>query len=731
MHNNPEHLIAEINSAALTALKMSHSLPDSEDLIEARTHLKDGLRQTVVAQMLADHFCIAVCGIQGVGKSTFISALYDLDTILPQNLGQGELLPVLISEDKTIINEPLAVVRRLTRDQITEEIKVEDVPEKIDEVWKRSRKPEPDDLLINLKVRPRYDFPQGSGFLLLPGWQPDIHSLEQYHSLTQIALLSAARCLFVIDPSQTADKRQHDLDQKIKETFKDSDYFVALTHSDTYPDGNAANREDIAERFGISQERIFCVGTFADSGANDEWRKSVVRRVLSWGQSSASHRALRLRRLKGSLEKIRSAHGPIQRSLRRADAQYLTQEDAFKSHIKKFDRSIHLLRKCMDKHAKAALEKRANRAIEILNSHYQDKVLWSRMWEGIGDFFRGGPDVKAFFDRAKQAWENCNANDPSTDRLHILNGVVTERLGIHGGVWPSANSELTINEQAKLSLNPPAELGSIASERLTYTDPDTAQKSTLAAIYWLSKPPHLSSAQIPGKGLEYALEMLPILAVEYQRQLIACNGLLGISPDKENAAILFEDLNPKLADVLRECGAGFPQGDSVKLLFSSMAAMLGLDGAIDGNIDSLASLAASLHAMATTTSTAATTTTVATSTAALSTQVLFGAVAIIGLAKTFNLIATDLYRSNTAQNDAANTIIRNLASRIHAAYLTEFDSIMERLREVIERRIEEKCGLPSHRSRQLNAVLAMDRLHNLCGAAIGDIDASVSGLHGR
>jgi hypothetical protein len=115
----------------------------------------------------------------------------------------------------------------------------------------------------------------------------------------------------------------------------------------------------------------------------------------------------------------------------------------------------------------------------------------------------------------------------------------------------------------------------------------------------------------------------------------------------------------------------------------------------------------------------------------LSTQVLFGAVAIIGLAKTFNLIATDLYRSNMAQNDAANTIIRNLASRIHAAYLTEFDSIMERLREVIERRIEEKCGLPSHRSRQLNAVLAMDRLHNLCGAAIGDIDASVSGLHGR
>jgi len=445
------------------------------------------------------------------------------------------------------------------------------------------------------------------------------------------------------------------------------------------------------------------------------------------GGASASHRALRLRRLKESLEKIRSAHGPIHRSLGRADAQNMTQEDAFNSHIKRFDRSIGLLRKCMDKHADEALNQRANRAIEKLNDHYQDRPVLSRMWEGIGDFFRGGPDVKAFFDRAKKAWENSSANDPSADRLRILNDVVTERLGIHGGGWPSAESEGTINQQAKLSLKPPAELGAGASDRLTYTDPDTAQKSTLAAIYWLSGPAHLASAQIPGKGLEYALELLPILTVEYHRQRLACNGVLGISPDKENAAILFEDLNPKLAEVLRECGAGFPQGNSVKLLFSSMAAMLGLDAAVDGNIDSLASLAAALHGTATAGATGA----AAGTAAALSTHVLFGAVAVIGLAKTFNLIATDLYRSNMEQSSAANTIVRNLASRIHAAYLAEFDSIMERLREAVERRIEEKCGLPFHRSRQLNAVLAMERLHNLCGAAIGDIDSSVSGLQGR
>jgi len=283
MNNNPEHLIAEINSAALTVLKMSHSLPESEDLIEARTLLKDGLRQTVVAQMLADHFCIAVCGIQGVGKTTLVNELYDLKEVLPHNLGQGELLPVLISEDGSIVGEPLAFVRRLFRDPVTEEINVEDVPEGIESVRERSRNPDHDDLLIHLKVPRRYDFPEGSGFLLLPGWQPDVADLERQHSLTQIALLSAARCLFVIDPSQTADKRQHDLDQKIKDTFKDSEYLVALTHSDAYPDGNEGNCKDVAQRFGISQERIFCVGTFADPGANDAWKKRVVRSVMRWG----------------------------------------------------------------------------------------------------------------------------------------------------------------------------------------------------------------------------------------------------------------------------------------------------------------------------------------------------------------------------------------------------------------------------------------------------------------
>jgi hypothetical protein len=53
MYNNPEHLLQEINEAALTVLKMSHSLPRSEDLTEAQERLKDGLRQTLLAQMLS------------------------------------------------------------------------------------------------------------------------------------------------------------------------------------------------------------------------------------------------------------------------------------------------------------------------------------------------------------------------------------------------------------------------------------------------------------------------------------------------------------------------------------------------------------------------------------------------------------------------------------------------------------------------------------------------------
>jgi len=721
MYNNPEHLLQEINGAALTVLKMSHSLPRSEDLTEAQERLKDGLKQTLLAQMLTDNFCIAVCGVQGVGKSTLVSSLYDLGKIIPENNGQGELLPLLITEEDSIRGKPDAFVRSLTRDPDTEEIRVEELSLNIELVWKRSREPKLDDLLIHLKVPKRYGLHSGSGILLLPGWQPDSKKLEKTNSLTKIALLSAARCLFVIDPGKTAKKEQHELNQEIKATFKDTEFFVALTHSDKSSDGNEEERESTSQRFNISKDRIFCVGTFDDPSKNKEWKNHIIDGVTKWGESATSHQALRLRKVKEALEKIRSAYGPIERSLRKADDANQVLEEKLNGYIKKFDRSSNALRRCVDEYAQKVLQHRAGGAIDQLNEHFHGSENgFARFKEGIGDFFRGGPNALEFLKLIRESWEKGGPNALSADRLLILNASVSKRLEIQGVNWPTEFNGISTSEQAKLSLKPPSGLGGSISDKLAFKDAHPGHASTAVALSWLIQ--QKSTSLIPGEGLEYALELLPILMIEYHRLRIASHGVLTILPQNENSQLFSEELNPKLVEILRECEAGFPKGNSVKLIFTSLASMLGLDLAIDGNIDSLGSLAAAFHgaASAGTAGTAL----------ALSTHALFAVGALIAAAKTWNLVATDLYRSNMHKSRAANVMIGNFSSRMHASYLSDFDSIMDDLREKVIRRIEQQCNIPEERSLQLNAMLAMKRLDFLCDSAIGAIDASVPGLLG-
>src|SRR5262249_42824274 len=57
------------------------------------------LRSTYLAELLSEHYLVAVAGAQGAGKTTLVREIYGLDrTWLRDNPGRGERVPVMIVE---------------------------------------------------------------------------------------------------------------------------------------------------------------------------------------------------------------------------------------------------------------------------------------------------------------------------------------------------------------------------------------------------------------------------------------------------------------------------------------------------------------------------------------------------------------------------------------------------------------------------------------------------------
>ena len=57
------------------------------------------LRKVEIARLLDEQYVVAITGLQGVGKTTLIRAIYGLpEDLLPEGVGRGEKVPIWVLE---------------------------------------------------------------------------------------------------------------------------------------------------------------------------------------------------------------------------------------------------------------------------------------------------------------------------------------------------------------------------------------------------------------------------------------------------------------------------------------------------------------------------------------------------------------------------------------------------------------------------------------------------------
>ena len=85
---------------------------DSTEILE-NSEIKEGIkisfyRKLFISEILFEKYIISISGLQGVGKTTLIKQIYSIpDELLPENIGRGEQLPILITESDVKRNIPL------------------------------------------------------------------------------------------------------------------------------------------------------------------------------------------------------------------------------------------------------------------------------------------------------------------------------------------------------------------------------------------------------------------------------------------------------------------------------------------------------------------------------------------------------------------------------------------------------------------------------------------------
>ncbi|MBV9163578.1 MAG: hypothetical protein JO281_18960 [Pseudonocardiales bacterium] len=166
-------------TAAMIRLSQALTAVDSDHGRRLQDACRDILRPLVVARVLNKRYTVAVAGPQGVGKTSIVQALYELDDWLDPDYGQGELLPVFIIEDATV-DKPQPRLIKFDILDAAGEVPDGEVPEESDEAvvlktWAEAlRGNRPEVLYPELRVPPRFftDLPSGmGGLVLLPGYE--------------------------------------------------------------------------------------------------------------------------------------------------------------------------------------------------------------------------------------------------------------------------------------------------------------------------------------------------------------------------------------------------------------------------------------------------------------------------------------------------------------------------------------------------------------------------------
>lgn len=650
--NSPEVFLKSFNNRVLNLLNSTEVL----DNPEIRKSLKLIYRKFKISEILFEKYIISISGLQGVGKTTLLKQIYSIpEGILPENIGRGEQLPVLITESD--INEISLNVIRLVKEKDERFITISESIEK-DEFYKISRNPDPSHLILELKVPYKFFNSENKSFLLLPGFEDTQNEREDlvYHSL-----ISSATCLFLFNATGYANQSNKNILDEINVKFESAKPLFITTFSDTSSDENESLKKSLIEKFNLQNEedRVICTGTgkFKDSEKDrlDDWLPKLEESLNKYSHNTSQFRKSQMENLRNLID---DELGLILVNIELVNDKNDLKVDLkeikdIKEPIEVLDEQIRRIRRKYSKHLLSELEKFAIKPIEKIN----DNIIDEEGWKKTKKMFVGKSleDKVKFENAIKDFWNSSNGY--SANELHtvVLNNLLSNEFKFHN----------------KLELNPLEVKKNLLGDFLQPEVTDyLVSQDTVEDIKILF---------IPGKinlkfsnDLKHSIKILPLLYLEFIR-------IATINPH------FFElgkhNLSPedKIKDIFGD--TEFLQSKA-NLILPGIFALLGID-AVDGKIDSISALSSALGVSST----------------AVASALLVSA-GLIGGGIILKSIISQINKSEIEDAEMAKTLIYGFKDRYYAYYISLFDDMMDDLRDFVMDKFNERYHVDKAVSRR-------------------------------
>jgi len=589
---SPEILLPSLNNA-LRRLRGACAVLENEEINEK---LLEVMRRLILAELLGNTWIIAIGGSQGAGKTTLVSAMYDLQSDnnrwLQGNEGRGEKMPVLIYETDGV-QVPQGYVRRLVlnKDNGCFELR-EEIVNDVAEFQKAVCDPRPEDLRPVLRVPRRYFKRDNQAWLLLPGYEKQERANRSWQELMRQAMVAAGGCVVVTDETRMANQQQLEIVQDmLGNELKNRIPYIVISKTEAHRENLERRKELIASAkttFQVSDKfadkHIILTGT-DDPEYIGEWMCLLRDAIDDLSLSGQASRTLQMTHLAEIIGKDLTR---VLNSIRSKSRLYFAStsggtEDSpsmvLEKVLEEFDIAAESLR---EKHNKE-IEANADRAFTNAAKTMGDLLMADH--EGFKNWLSNAMDStsetsKKMRTLVHRSWQNA-APKFYSDYLNSLTEITSEKLGRIGDENPQVpNQERMLHNQSEKLIK----LGYLhaSGKPATYQKLKTDVIKDVRILLGNSSEEEEKSYENTSKKLGVSVALLPALTLEYSRIAYSMPESWGL---KQDYTLTDTPSDTNMAkEGVENVKAGVELG---RTAIKSFAALMAVDVVSDGDADIL------------------------------------------------------------------------------------------------------------------------------------------------
>ena len=688
----PEVLLPRLNKRLLE-LRSAICWLDA-DGTKLNDTLVDLLRKFLITQYLHEKYIIAISGMQGAGKTTFLQQLYGLDnTWIEPNQGRGEHLPVLILEDARLTSSKGYLVSMLPMHTESGFRTVENEVEP--DVFKAALKGGSGNQLFPiLKVPQCYFKGENQGFVLLPGYEKENKGNKSWQSLMRQTLIASAMCVVVTDETRMA-AEQIDILVDLNNNLAGAKPVIVISNSENF---SAEKRESLKQSasiiFGIHQEevstRVICSG--ADEKYRSVWLPEFKFSIEKYAQITDTVRGRQIKHLEIALRnELSELLEDVKDAMTKKAITTGSSEEWVKKILELFGSACTNLKKGYIKELKSALDEHAKNAIAMVREQLSNNDKgWGNLCERLKNGMMLYPEKNQskYENCIEDAWRGKDGCGFAQTFKDVLGKVTYKELGI----LEPAKTTVTRDSMRLLGYQNQSTNTTI-SDALTQANglPEIVQSNLNSLFYPRRDDDHKQDAT--NKELQKSVELIPVLGLEFTRIAAIYPSAVGVGPDLN---LVKGDIKGSIERIENEFNSLKGSQDNI---IKSIAAIMAVDGATIPEI--LASGSSVLGIAAGTV-----------------------AVGIISVC-----VINELNRAGKEKEDSAKQAIFAIRETYQEHYIQHFEQLMDQLRRTLEQRLQVRYRLDEdfmHRDRLNKAIADVKSLrHDLLGGIGGFTPALV------